>query len=67
MSSRNIYLSRRNGKPLCLSRALVQAACMVQRGGRGRVITEAVSDSRKEPLARVEYDPYVILLHWNPY
>ena len=58
MSSRNIYLSPEERQAsLCLSRALVRAACMVQRGEtRGRVITEAVrAGIEKEPLARVEY------------
>jgi pantoate--beta-alanine ligase len=58
MSSRNIYLSREERQAaLCLARAHVRAACMVQRGeGRGRVITEAVrAIIEKEPLARVEY------------
>ena len=58
MSSRNIYLSPEERQAsLCLSRALVQAACIVHRGEtRGRVITEAVrAGIEKEPLARVEY------------
>jgi len=58
MSSRNIYLNPEERQAsLCLSRALVQAACIVHRGEtRGRVITEAVrAGIEKEPLARVEY------------
>jgi pantoate--beta-alanine ligase len=58
MSSRNIYLSPEERQAaLCLSRALVRAACMVQRGEtRGQVITKAVrAGIEKEPLARVEY------------
>jgi pantoate--beta-alanine ligase len=58
MSSRNIYLSPEERQAsLCLSRALVRAACIVRRGEtKGRVITEAVrAGIEKEPLARVEY------------
>jgi pantoate--beta-alanine ligase len=58
MSSRNIYLKPEERQAaLCLSRALVRAACMVQKEEtRGRVITEAVrAGIDKEPLARVEY------------
>ena len=55
MSSRNFYLTPEERQAaLCLSRSLIKAACLVQRGEtQGSVITKAVSaEIEKEPLAR---------------